>query len=153
MMELKGIKYLEVDASEKGIINRISFWDTKIDKGVTIEFGESWEETTVFKNGKHKVYNRILKKYQYVIDYVVNHMGMLRNEVAKVVNQDKSQLEDGLMYGKCNERGEIMSVRKKGFSVSNYFDTLKVKIEKEGIAYNCEFLEDSEFYNKLKSLL
>ena len=46
-----------------------------------------------------------------------------------------------------------MSVRKKEFSVSNYFDTLKVKIEKEGIVYNCEFLEDSEFYNKLKSLL
>lgn len=152
MMELKGIKYLEVEATEKDIIKQITFWDTNIDKGVLIELDENWETTRVFKDGKHKVYNRVLKKYQHIVDYVSKHLGMLRNEVAEVVNQDKDQLEDGLIYGNCNAKGEIMSVRKEGFSISNYFDTLKVRVEKEGIVYNCEFKEDSEFYHKLKSL-
>lgn len=152
MMELKEIKYLEVEATEKDIINQISFWDTKIDKGVIIELGEDWAETRVFKDGKGKNYDRVLKKYQHIVDYVSKHLGMLRNEVAKVVNQDKERLEDGLIYGNCNAKGEIINVRKEGFSISNYFDTLKVRVEKEEIVYNCEFKEDSEFYHKLKSL-
>lgn len=150
--ELKGIKILEVVGSEKNIIEEINFVDTTNNKVIRVEFIEDMITTVVIKDGRTKHYNRLLKKYERVFDYVSKHLADMRNKVAEIVNKDSEEIEAGATFsGFLNNR--ISTMKKYNIRIHKYCysDDIVVMID-DKFTYECRFEQDSAFYSNLNKI-
>lgn len=151
--ELKGIKNLEVVGSEQNIIEEINFVDTTNNKVIRIEFIEDIITTAVIKGGKTKHYNRLLKKYERVVDYVSKHLADMRNQVAEIVNKDSEEIEAGATFSSFLHN-RISTMKKDNIKIHKYCysDDITVMIESDNFTYDCRFEQDSEFYSNLNKI-
>ncbi|MDB2162019.1 hypothetical protein PMX22_19730 [Clostridium butyricum] len=150
--ELKGIKILEVVGSEQNIIEEINFVDTTNNKVIRIEFIEDMITTVVIKGGRTKHYNRLLKKYERVVDYVSKHLADMRNQVAEIVNKDSEEIEAGATFSSFLHN-RISTMKKDNIKIHKYCysDDIVVMID-DKFTYECRFEQDSEFYRNLNKI-
>lgn len=150
--ELKGIKILEVVGSEQNIIEEINFVDTTNNKVIRVEFIEDMITTVVIKDGRTKHYNRLLKKYERVVDYVSKHLADMRNKVAEIVNKDSEEIEAGATFSSFLHN-RISTMKKDNIKIHKYCysDDIVVMID-DKFTYECRFEQDSEFYSNLNKI-
>ena len=102
--------------------------------------------------GRIKHYNRLLKKYERVVDYVSKHLADMRNKVSEIVNKDSEEIEEGATFSSFLHN-RISTMKKDNIKIHKYcYSNDIVVIIDDKFTYECRFEQDSSFYGNLNKI-
>ena len=145
---INSIKNLEVILTENKEIKEVVFFD-KENNFVILKVLEN--STYISKENKSKRYKRLLKKYNFVLEYVRENLSLYTNKLKQVLNSNISDIKASYEKTIFNfnveyEKGNILIKKIKKSEV------IYIKIWNDAMLIEYKINKDNLYYNKLDEL-